>query len=421
MRRDSEKPYYLRIRLERMKKLAISIPNYDRIDSLRELLLKIVAEIRKGNLFNSVQICVSDDGSRQDPTAIVTNVIQNNADIDILYHRKKKNQGMSRNFLDSALMGDAEFCWIIGNDDILEDNSLAFLIEYLNTNPQMDFLVTPFDVYQNGIYSNTIFPLNDNHNRTYDTSYPEQQVSLFDDIIHNSGVFGFLSNVIFRRQIWVDRKSQFEAKMATLFIQMYINLSFLFEGARYDYVNTKIIRNNADPYTNNSIERIAGVLFGLDEIVEYFFKDSSKTHMKTILTDPFINGKLWDEDDESIYKASIKKINSPKNELYKKYFIPSNQREALFTRKVIIFGCGDYGRMVYEEALKYGAEIVAVLDSNLEKCGHKFGNHYIAAIGEICSFYKEKETVVIVANHHQLVEMVETVLSYGADNIAIIT
>ena len=402
-----------------MKKLAISIPNYNRISNLKELMSVIIGQIVNSQLYEDVQICVCDDCSLEDPTTIVEEYIKAYPFVDIQYYRKEKNQGMSRNFLDCVMMADSEYCWIIGNDDIPEEESIYKIIGLLSDENGFDFIVTPFDVYQNNKYLNTVYPIKNGSTKLYDTSNKEEYRRLCFDIVHNSGIFGFLSNIIFNRKIWEERKDVFRDKLNTLFIQMYINISVLKEGALYFNSDLKIIRNYLDDKTNNTQERIAGVLFGLDEIVEYFFEGDVKAHFKSILTDPFINGVLW--EGKGNYRDRIETIESPKNDLYRSYFVSPSYRKSLFNRDIIIFGCGEYGYKAYNEAINSNANVIAVMDSDADKVGNKFGNLCISSIENIREYYDDNSTTVIIANHHHLVDMVNKVRQYGVKEIAIIT
>ncbi len=405
-----------------MKKLAITIPNYNRTEDLNALLGRLTEEITAGGLNDDVQICICDDCSGEDPTSLIEKFISDKPEIGFRYQRNEENLGMSRNFLKAALMAEAEYCWIIGNDDVPEKGGLLALLEYLERNADVDFVVTPFDVYSEGAYRETIFPLIESEERIYDTGTEADRIKLIRAMGHNSAIFGFLSNVVFRKEIWEERKTKFTDKLDSLFIQMYIDIDALLRGARYGYWDRKIIRNNLDDETNNTLGRISGVLFGLDDTVEYFFDGDEKKLLKKILTDPFINGVLWDTDEESEYYARIKRIRSEKNKIYEEYFIRTEDRKAFFSEKtVMIYGTGDYGERALAELRKIGARVIGAADSNKEKQGHTFGGHKICTVEEMAEICCEKQSVVVVANHHHLIQMVERVKGLGIDKIAVIT
>ncbi len=405
-----------------MKKLAISIPNYNRLDKLNELLSRLTELITLNEMYDKVQVCICDDCSPEDPTLLVKRYVDQNPQIDICYQRNETNLGMSRNFLKTVLMADAEYCWIIGNDDLPENEGVTALLDYLDQNVNVDFVVTPFDVYSEGEFHGTIHPLSEPAERIYDTGIEAERIAALRNMQHNSAIFGFLSNVVFRREIWENRKTRFADKLDTLFIQMYINIDALLLGARYGYLDSKIIRNNLDNETNNSLKRISGVLFGLDDIVEYFFAGEEKKWFKKILTDPFINGVLWDSDKQSEYYTGIKRIKSEKNRIYEKYFIRTENRKEYFSGKpVMIYGAGDYGERAIKELQRLAIQVIGVADSSKEKQGQNFEDLTICSVEALVKKCYENQSVVVVANHHHLTEMVETVERLGIDKIAVIT
>jgi|GEM_PF-2217024 glycosyltransferase involved in cell wall biosynthesis len=404
------------------KKLSIAIPNYNRLEKLKRLVDEVIRQIQIGKLEEDVQICISDDFSLEDPSEIMNEFIEKFPLIDIKYTRKNSNQGMDCNFLDSVLLSDAEFCWIIGNDDVPTEDALEKLIEYINLN-DFDFLVTPFDVFSEvGEYRTTIEPLEFREKISFNTFKKLDRDKLVLGIRHNSGLFGFLSNVIFRRSIWEKNKNKFNDKMNTLFIQMYMNIEQLLEGAIYRYDSFKIIKNYADDDTNMSIDRICKILIGLDGVVEHFFTGAYKEHFKQILTDAYINGMVWSLEDDNKYKKALVKIESPKNTCYKKYYLDQTTCEnVLKDKKVVIFGAGDYGKRTYNVLMAKNIEVDAVVDSDSNKIGKEFADLTIISYENMLQSFDKEKLFVIVANHFNLVNMIEKLNKSEVNNIGIIS
>ena len=404
------------------KKLAIVIPNYDRLDALITLIREIIKQVERDSLQADVQICISDDHSPKDPTSAVELLMKSNPDISISYLRKDKNEGMSRNFYDSVMMAEAEYCWIIGNDDIPENDGIRKVLRHLDSCNGLDFLVTPFDVYDEEGLRLSVYPLEDKCERIYDTNLASDRHDLFFSIVHNAGIFGFLSNVVFRKEIWGIRENSFLDKMGTLFIQMYMNIDKLVSGAIYKYTPEKIIKDGTDYETNGHIERLTGVLFGLDEVVEYFFTGDEKRHFKHVLTDGYISGLVWKLPDDNPYKKKLRTLDSEKNSVYSKYYIPPEQRKEKLTRRnIYIFGSGDMGHRAYQELREYDANILAVFDSDKNKEGSPFENLEIIHKDKMTEMFRKKGGIVIVANYYSLVDMVRDVEKMGIDNIGIIS
>lgn len=259
-----------------MKYLAICIPNYNRPDKLERLLFTSIEQIREYALEEFVEICISDDCSEEDPVKLVRKVQKQNPDVIIRYKRNEVNMGMDHNFLNSVLLSDSHYCWIIGNDDLPVKDGIKTAIEILREKQgTIDLLVTPFDVIGVDHHIITsIYPLNVEAGKEieFDTKKAEDYHELVSKIQHNSGLFGFLSNVIFKRENWCKFQERFRDKMDTIFIQMYMNIQLLEGGAVYVYSPRKIIDNYADESVNESVKRICDILLGLDGVIEFFIR-----------------------------------------------------------------------------------------------------------------------------------------------------
>lgn len=408
-----------------MKYLAICIPTYNRINKLQRLVRTLASQIEKFSLENMVEICINDDCSQLDPSELIEAIRAKYPQIEICYGRNSVNKGMDYNFLQSVLMAESEYCWIIGNDDLPVETGIFNVIEYLKgKNNKIDFVVTPFDVYdENDNVRGTVEPLKQNTSKSivFDTKNQEEYEKLVLSVQHNSGMFGFLSNTVFRREYWINNKEYFQDKLNTLFIQMYMNIEALQNGAVYAYWSKKIIRNYADDDTNKSSDRICRILIGLDGVVEYFFEGKMKVHLKKVMTDAYINGLIWEQPNGSPYKNQVEAIVSAKNLLYQKYYVLQAEQKKIFEgEKVIIYGAGDYGRQAYKILKNYYAQVIGVADSDERKIGIQFEEFQIISINEMKKVFEEQNPYVIVANHFYLCDMIKRLRKEGIDKIKII-
>ena len=108
-------------------KLSICIPTYNGGDKLRiclECLLKAT------NGLSDVEIIVSDNGS----TDNTSEVLESYADQGIITtYRNKSNIGFSGNLkllIDNYASG--EYCWVIGDDDFVDFESVKFLLQVID-------------------------------------------------------------------------------------------------------------------------------------------------------------------------------------------------------------------------------------------------------------------------------------------------
>lgn len=407
-----------------MKYLAICIPNYNRLDKLERLLLAAAGQILQYSLENMVEICVSDDCSLEDPTNLVCFIQEKYPDVAIRYKRNDVNRGMDHNFLSSVLLSDSLYCWIIGNDDLPTEDGIKIAVDSLvEKKESVDILVTPFDVLgKDDEVRTTIYPLNTESETEFDTGQRGEYERLLGEIRHNSGLFGFLSNVVFKRRHWELSRERFQDKMGTIFIQMYMNIQLLEEGGKYRYLPRKIVRNYADDALNISVKRCCDVLLGLDGVIEYFYSGRTKERLKRVIVDEHITGMVWGLPDENEYKKRIREISSRKNQIYQRFFVMPEERGNLFkNKKVILFGAGNFGRKAIEELAGYGAEIVAVADSAPEKRGSRVGGNMVLAPDDIGRIYEEEQALIVIANNKNLEEMAEQMTVQGMERIAIIT
>ena len=256
-----------------MKHLAICIPNYNRIDKLERLIDEVSNQIINNSLTNMVEVCISDDCSPQDPSELIDLMMEKYAHVSFHYVRNKVNKGMDYNFLNSVLISDSTYCWIIGNDDIPTSDGIKTVVEYIQNNKNVDFMVTPFDVHDNeDRVISRIKPLSDDSDAVFDCANLDDRKRLFLNVQGNSGIFAFLSSVVFRRELWINSYKDFSDKMQSIFIQVYLNLNAICNGANYHYLSKKIIKNYADPIMNDTVDRMSRILFGLDDVVEFFLK-----------------------------------------------------------------------------------------------------------------------------------------------------
>ncbi len=408
-----------------MKYLAICIPNYNRIDKLRRLLEETITQILRDSLEDEVELCVSDDHSAEDPSDLIRELKEVYPQIFFRYARNEENRGMDYNFLKSVILAESEYCWMIGNDDLPTEYGIQKVVAQLkNCHSKPDLLVTPFDIYTDEeMVRGTIWPLGDTRGQAlqFDTSNQKEYEKLLLSVQHNSGLFGFLSNTVFRREKWLEYQGRFQDKLNTIFIQMYMNIQTLEDGAVYFYAPEKVIKNYADDATNESVKRICKILFGLNGVVEYFFSGTVGERLKKVIVDAYISGSVWELPECDPDKERVRKIETDKNKLYKKYFIsPDNRKDFFAGKEIVIFGAGDYGRKVFRELQDYNVTVAGIMDSDHAKRGQTFYGHIINLPEQMLGTCREKGWTIVVANHFHLPDMVDLLLKNEVEHIALI-
>lgn len=404
-------------------KLAVCIPNYNRPNKLYRLLKGLAEQIIEENLTKQVEICISDDKSPESPEEVIEKIRASYPDVHIVYQRNEKNMGMDYNFLRSVMISDGEYCWIVGNDDESEADALVTILHYV-ADSTLNFLVCPFNIYDdNGKILQTIELLKDHTKEVlrFDTRDSEEYKKLLTYAKDGNALFCFLSNVVFRRDDWIRHGNMFEDKMNTIFIQMYMNLQTLMEGAVYLYVPNRFIKNHGDASVNETFKREYDVLVGLSGVVNFFFEGTLHAMLQERIVDSRINGRMWAIPDDSPLKTPILNIRSVKNKYYREYFVRPERRLEHFTGKnVMVYGAGNLGRKAVAELSGYSVESLSIYDSDKKKHGKILDGYMIGSLEQLKEKYNTGDGIIVPANNISLVEIVNRLLQEGMDNIAII-
>lgn len=194
-------------------KISICIPTYNRAAHLANCLQSIASlESRSAIDF---QVCVSDNCSTDETEDVVRAAQQA---MPIVYQKNSRNIGMSRNFLRVVDMADADFVWLVGDDDLLMPHALKALVELIENHPSVDFFyVNAFHLKTEYVFS---FP------QPFDIrQLPTDMVPFsswaadgelpFTDLINPKISFDFLGGIflsVFRRQLWVQHVDALSAE-----------------------------------------------------------------------------------------------------------------------------------------------------------------------------------------------------------------
>ena len=116
--------------------LSICIPTHDgRARVLERALDSVVGQLDSGTRAR-VQICVSDNGSRDDTRAILERLRAILGDA-LVVHRFDVDVGFTTNLLKVVDLADGDFCWLLGSDDTLEPDALRTVLDLLDQEPDL--------------------------------------------------------------------------------------------------------------------------------------------------------------------------------------------------------------------------------------------------------------------------------------------
>lgn len=413
---------------DRSHKLSVCIPNYNRIGQLERLARSLAEQIADCQMEEEVELCISDDFSPMDPVGIIEALKKQFPLIDIVYERNEQNMGMDYNFLKSVLIAHGQYAWIVGNDDLPQEDALKEIMsvicakEYAGT----DIIVTPFDAFDyNDRFVRTVYPLGTDIkcNTMFDTSYREQMRKLIMTVNDNSAVFGFLSNVVFKRSRWLEHGDMFADKMSSIFIQVYMNLQTLMEGARYLYVPQKIIRNFIDDETNETIDRAYRTTVGFYDAMDYFFQGEERKRIEEKAVDYLIGSIFMELPEGDGRKRKTDSFVSEKMDMLKKYYIRRARRQEYFGGKsVIVYGAGKFGHLAVDELIKHKADVIGICDADVNKQGGRIREKLIFDFDTLLKEYGRNEgCIVVVANNAHLVPIIKMLAEHAVSRIAVIT
>ncbi len=408
--------------------LSICIPNFNRMEMLRRLLEGISGQIAENKLEREVEISVSDDCSETNPLGIIEEIKSRFPKVAIVYTRNRVNMGMDYNFVNCVTVAHGRYAWIVGNDDAPAEGALGKILNLLGEREyqDIDIIVTPFDSYSyNGDFVGTVYPLG-NHtmeNVLFDTVDKEQMHRLIMAVKDNSAVFGFLSNVVFKRERWLQHGSMFEDKMSSIFIQIYMNLQTLKEGAKYLYTPQKIIKNYLDDETNQTIDRTYRIAAGLYDAMDYFFEGEERVHMEEQVVDIFMASAFLEFQDTDARKEKADSFISERMDILRKYYVRQNIRAQYFSGKtIVIYGAGRFGREAYEDLKRYKADIIGFCDADANKQGTYIETKPVFDFERLSyEYHRSVDCVVVVANNRHLVYIIRNLLCHRMSRIAIIT
>jgi glycosyltransferase involved in cell wall biosynthesis len=134
----------MEMRQEMAPLLSVCIPTYNRSKLLRLGLQSLVPQVVEANASRGlVELIVSDNGSSDDTEQVVQWARQYGP---IRYHRNSANTGFAGNLLTlTNELATGEYCWVIGDDDMVVSGALPHLLRAIQSNSECDaFFINHF-------------------------------------------------------------------------------------------------------------------------------------------------------------------------------------------------------------------------------------------------------------------------------------
>lgn len=112
--------------------LSICIPTYNRAAYLKECLDSIVCQFNDLEIYNQVEIIISDNASEDDTAGVIAEYQKKY--VNIYYYRNEENIGAVKNFIAASGLSKGEYLWIFSDDDLQTDDSLKIIIDFIKNN-----------------------------------------------------------------------------------------------------------------------------------------------------------------------------------------------------------------------------------------------------------------------------------------------
>jgi abequosyltransferase len=221
--------------------LSICIPTYNRADCLKACLDSIVDQFNDREVFDNVEIVISDNASSDNTTDIVDGFRKKYS--NIRYSKNKTNIGFDRNLLTVVATSTGKYCLTIGDDDAIFPNTLSILLGKI-VDLNVPYLMLNCWGYDNRLLS----PVNSRPNLKIDRDKIYESLASFVESIDNPrdqiGLFGGMSTQVFLREDWMNFQNK-DNYIGTQTIHLHILLS-VFKDKRFAMIAEPMIKTRND-------------------------------------------------------------------------------------------------------------------------------------------------------------------------------
>jgi len=257
--------------------LSVVILSYNRPDQIRRILDNFVGVEQKD--FN---IIIKDDMSPKiDDIKEIFNTYKDQISVDVIFHKNNKNMGYDRNLLDAFTITDAEYIFLLSDDDYVAGCEIKNLITAIYEK-KLKIYFTPYTDHSIDVV-----------NRTFENSYKEHvSLSEFPEIIYNSILF---SGLIFHRKTVLQLSLDREFLSNCIYTQVYLAVSIIFETRSYGAIPSGVLHLGGDGenyFGKNSSAKNSDILSDRNKISSNLNYQQFLLAVVTKLslsTDPMIN------------------------------------------------------------------------------------------------------------------------------------
>ena len=152
-----------------MNKLSICIPTFNRPRHLNNCLNSIYSNLADKSLYD---VCISDNNSTKETEKVISSYKDK---LNIIYKKNSNNVGVANNIVLCTSLSTSEYCWVIGDDDLLFNYSIKKALELIDKNNDADFF------YVNSNHLDYKFL--ENYSHPFDTKNLPSKMNVFSEVL----------------------------------------------------------------------------------------------------------------------------------------------------------------------------------------------------------------------------------------------
>jgi len=359
-----------------MRKLAICIPNYNKYELFFRLLKQSIKQIERSRYENEIEICISDDASPKDITDEINDIIVENPDICIKYQRLRTNKGRWGNIKEVISMCDAEYCWVIGNDDIYAQRYAVDTIFKKLFNDSLDILTFPTILFDGEEYRQHYQLTQGIVNKRLDLTDSCDFEEWFAKCEYWLNFFSDPMLVVFKKALWEKYVNDVELEDNGFGFWIVLSVIAL-KGGIIQYIEQFFIVRDYSDDSKNFADCKFSYIYLRDCLL--MWKYLSQINKKAAQIFDVCTFQWYYENYQNLMQ-STNLTNSHKQyiisnatdmfKLLEKSFLPDDKLEDLKCRKVLLFGAGFVGVKIKQKLDSYNIAVSYYVDNNKEKQGN---------------------------------------------------
>lgn len=229
-------------------KLSFCIPTYNRVPFLAQAVDSIVSQEGYGE---GVEIVISDNASTDDTPSFVESLKKKYP--SITSYRSSINTGGDENLIHVINLARGEFCWYLGDDDMLAPGTLKRLLEELNDSCDICQCNRVHCMLNMDPVEKRYWWTKEEGNQTYDFSKKGMLERYLKTCMNAGGLYSFMSTIGFRRQKWNEAGFD-RAYIGSAYPQLYPLVKMMRMGCRLKTLHEHLIlyRMGQDSYDGKS-------------------------------------------------------------------------------------------------------------------------------------------------------------------------